>query len=228
MSPMCYILAVLTVVFAVACVLFRRSGKSFEGMICKFMASFGFISVAVVGYCASPHDEWYFFLVLFALMFGFFGDVLLGIKEIAPLFRPRLIPLGTVYFLVSHIFFLAAFIRRGGFEIIPLVIGIAGGILIYFLMPVFKMKVDGKMRILMTVYCALLVYKVAASGYIMLCNPSATNIAAFVGSLLFLVSDTCLSFLYFAPVKRKNVLVTIELSTYYPAQILLAMSVAIV
>jgi ABC-type uncharacterized transport system permease subunit len=54
-------------------VLNRRKGKSFEGMLCKFMASFGFISVAVVGYCSSPHDEWYFFLVLFALMFGFFG-----------------------------------------------------------------------------------------------------------------------------------------------------------
>ena len=227
MSPMCYVLSVLTVVFAVACVLNRRKGKSFEGMLCKFMASFGFISVAVVGYCSSPHDEWYFFLVLFALMFGFFGDVLLGIKEIAPLFRPKLIPLGTIYFLVSHIFYLAAFITQGGFNVIPLIVGLAGGVFIYFMMPVFKMKVDGKMRILMTVYCSLLVYKVAASGMLVFANPTKAYILALAGSVLFLISDTCLSFLYFAPVKRKNVLVTIELSTYYPAQILLAMSVAL-
>ena len=83
------------------------------------------------------------------------------------------------------------------------------------------------MRILMTVYCSLLVYKVAASGMLVFTNPTKAYILALAGSILFLISDTCLSFLYFAPVKRKNVLVTIELSTYYPAQILLAMSVAL-
>lgn len=227
MSPMCYVLAGLTVIFAVACVLNRRAGKSFEGMICKFMASFGFISIAIVGYCTTPHDIWYFFLVLFALMFGFFGDVLLGIKEIAPVFRSKLIPLGTLYFLVSHVFYLAAFITQSGFRVIPMIVGVVGGILGYVLIPVFKMKVDGKMRILMSVYYVLLVYKVAASGYLVFLSPEPAYIIALVGSLLFLLSDTCLSFLYFAPVKRKNVFVTIELSSYYPAQILLAMSVAL-
>ncbi len=59
MSPLCYFLSVLTVAFAIGCVLFRRKGKSFEGMLCKFMSSFGFISVAIVGYLFNPENVWY-------------------------------------------------------------------------------------------------------------------------------------------------------------------------
>jgi hypothetical protein len=89
MSPLCYVLAALTAVFAVCCISLRRKGKSFEGMLFKFLASFAFVSVAIVGYSFSPKETYYFCLVSFALMFGFFGDVLLGIKEIAPKFKSK-------------------------------------------------------------------------------------------------------------------------------------------
>ncbi len=226
MSPMCYVLSVITVVFAFGCVSFRRKGKAFEGMMCKFMASFGFISVAVVGYCMNPHNTYYFCLVCFALMFGFFGDVLLGIKEVAPTFRGKLIPLGTFYFLIGHIFALSAFISIGGFEIIPLIIGAVGIPAAAAVMKVFKMKIDKKLAPVMAVYYGALIYKVASSAFLVIGEKNLAMWLAFAGSCLFLISDTCLGFLYFTPVKRKNVLVTIELSTYYPAQILLAMSVA--
>ncbi|MBQ4603162.1 MAG: lysoplasmalogenase [Clostridia bacterium] len=226
MSPLCYVLSVITVVFAFGCVSFRRKGKAFEGMMCKFMASFGFISVAVVGYCMNPHNTYYFCLVCFALMFGFFGDVLLGIKEVAPTFRGKLIPLGTFYFLIGHIFALSAFISIGGFEIIPLIIGAVGIPAAAAVMKVFKMKIDKKLAPVMAVYYGALIYKVASSAFLVIGEKNLAMWLAFAGSCLFLISDTCLGFLYFTPVKRKNVLVTIELSTYYPAQILLAMSVA--
>ena len=227
MSPLCYVLSVITVVFAVGCVTLRRKGKAFEGMMCKFMASFGFISVAVVGYCMNPHDIYYFCLVCFALMFGFFGDVLLGIKEVAPTFRGKLIPLGTLYFLIGHIFTLSAFISIGGFKAVPLIIGIIGIAVAALMMKVFKMKVDKKLAPVMAVYYGALVYKVASSAFLAVGEKNPALWLAFIGSCLFLVSDTCLAFLYFTPVKKKNILVTIELSTYYPAQILLAMSVAL-
>lgn len=227
MSPLCYVLSAVTVVFAVGCVSFRRIGKAFEGMMCKFMASFGFISVAIVGYCMNPHNTYYFCLVCFALMFGFFGDVLLGIKEVAPTFRGKLIPLGTLYFLIGHVFTLSAFIAIGGFEIISLMIGVAGIILAAVMIKVFRMKVDKKLAPVMCVYYGALIYKVASSAFLAIDGKSSALWLAFIGSCLFLISDTCLSFLYFTPIKRKNILVTIELSTYYPAQILLAMSVAL-
>lgn len=228
MPILCTPLSVLTVAFAIGCIAFRRKGKAFEGMMCKFMASFGFISVAVVGYCFNPADTNYFCLVCFALMFGFFGDVLLGIKEVAPTFRGKLIPLGTLYFLIGHIFFLWAFILRGGFVLSTMIIGICGGIFAFAMMKLLKMKVDLKLRIIMVIYYAILVYKVAISAVLAFKTGEKSFVAAFAGSLLFLISDSCLSLLYFTPVKRKNVWVTVELSTYYPAQILLAMSVALI
>ena len=227
MSPLCYFLSALTVAFAICCVLFRRKGRSFEGMLCKFMSSFGFISVAIVGYCFNPENVYYFCLVCFALFFGFFGDVLLGIKEIAPTFRGKLIPLGTMYFLFGHIFFIAALLMECGFNIITLLTGIAGGIIAFVLIKALKMKVNTALRIIMSVYFAALIYKAAnAVLLIIIKGAEPSYIMALAGSVLFVISDTCLSLLYFTPVKRKNFWVTIELSTYYPAQILLAMSVA--
>lgn len=227
MSPICVMLAILTVVFAIGCITLRRKNKAFEGMLCKFMASFGFVSVAVVGYGMNPVNTYYFVLICFALLFGFCGDILLGIKEVAPTFKGQLVPLGTLYFLVSHIFCLCAFIETSGFNVVPLIIGVCGIAIAALIMKVFRMKIDGKLKIVMAVYYGALIYKAAAAGAMAFITKNPASIVAFVGSILFLISDTCLGLLYFTPVKRKNVWVTVELSTYYPAQILLAMSVAL-
>ena len=79
----------------------------------------------------------------------------------------------------------------------------------------------------MSVYFAALIYKVANAALLIIQQGAKPSyIMALVGSILFVISDTCLSLLYFTPVKRKNFWVTVELSSYYPAQILFAMSVA--
>lgn len=227
MSPLCVALACLTVAFAIGCIVLRRKNRAFEGMLCKFMASFGFISVAVVGYSLNPVDTYYFCIVCFALLFGFCGDVLLGIKEIAPTFRGRLVPLGLLYFLVGHVFYLCAFISMSSFSVAALIVGIVFGIAGFILIKVMKMKADGKMAVIMAVYYAVLAFKAASALNLALTGDQAAFWSAFAGAVLFIISDTCLAFLYFTPVKKKNVFVTVELSTYYTAQILLAMSVAL-
>ena len=45
------ILSVVTAIFATLTILLRRKGKSFEGMLCKFISSFGFMSMAFIGFC---------------------------------------------------------------------------------------------------------------------------------------------------------------------------------
>lgn len=227
MSVICVILAVVTIAFAAGCIGFRREGKAFEGMMCKFMASFGFISIAVVGYCTNPVDTYYFCMMCFSCMFGFFGDVLLGIKEVAPTFKSKLVALGTLYFLASHVFSLCAFVSSSGFNAFALISGVAGALLALIMMKVLKMKIDKKLRPVMAVYYAVLIYKAASAAVLAFGTGETPFIVAFIGAILFLVSDTCLALLYFTPVKRKNIWVTVELSTYYPAQILLAMSVAL-
>ncbi len=226
MPVLVFIIVALTLAVALMCILFRRKGKSFEGMICKFMASFGFVSAAILGYCHNPRNVTYFCLVCFALMFGWCGDVILGIKEIAPKFRGRLIPLGTFSFLIGHVFFLIAFVLRSGFNIIPLLFSVAVGIVILLLMKPMKVNAEPKLKALLTVYYTILIYKAAAALYLLVTDFETANIIAFIGSLLFVFSDTCLGLLYFTPIKKKNLFVTLELSTYYPAQALLALSMA--
>lgn len=227
MTVLCYILAGVTVVFATVCILFRRKNKAFEGMMCKFMASFGFISVAVVGYTSNPVDTPYFCFVCFALMFGFFGDVLLGVKEIAPTFKSKLVPLGTLYFLVGHLFYLVAFISRSGIRPIAIVFGVVGVIAAITIIKVFKMKMDTKLRVILCVYFGVLFFKAANAGVLAVETKEFSFILAFIGALVFIVSDTCLGMVYFTPIKRKNVWVTFELVTYYIAQLLLSSSVAL-
>lgn len=227
MSPLCYVLAAITAIFAICCILLRRKGRSFEGMLFKFLASFAFVSVATVGYSFSPKETYYFCLVSFALMFGFFGDVLLGIKEIAPKFKTKLIVLGLLFFSLGHICCLCAFVTQIGVQPATLLIGTLGGIFAFVMAGVLKMKVDFKMRFVMSVYYGLLFLKVSMAGAMIFIKGAApAYIAALVSGICFVISDTCLGILYFTTVKRKNVLVTAELSTYYPAQVLLAMSVA--
>ena len=227
MSALCLALVAMTVAFAVGCIMLRRKNKAFEGMLCKVMASFGFISVAVVGYSINPVDTYYFCIVCFALLFGFCGDILLGIKEIAPTFRGKLVPLGLLYFLVGHVFHICAFVDRSGFNIYALIVGVAFGFIGLVILKTMKMKADGKMSIVLCFYYAILAYKAASAFVLAVEEGQPAFWAAFAGACLCMVSDTCLAFLYFTPVKRKNVFVSVELSTYYTAQILLAMSVAL-
>lgn len=222
------ILAAITVIFATVCILFRRKNRSFEGMVCKFMASFGFISIAVTGnYLNNSADIKYFSLVLFALMFGFCGDVFLGIKEIAPSFKKKLILLGTAFFLIGHIFCVIAFSAVYKIDYKVLIFFIAGIILALAAILLLKLKVNPAFAGVLTAYYGLLVMKVGITVLMVYSQPVAPNILLLISSCLFIISDTCIGLLYFAHVKSKNAFVTAELSTYYIAQILLAMSVVL-
>ncbi len=227
MTVLGYILEAVTVIFAATCIFFRSRNRAFEGMLCKFMASFGFISVAVVGYTSNPVDTQYFCYVCFALMFGFFGDVLLGIKEIAPTFKSKLISLGTLYFLVGHLLYLVAFTTRSGFRPAVLVFGIIGFVVAMTVIKLFRMKIDKKLKIILCIYFGVLFYKAANAGVLALETKNISFILAFAGALIFIASDTCLGMIYFTPIKRKNIWVTFELVTYYIAQLLLSTSVAL-
>ncbi len=221
-----YLLIVLTAVFAAACIILRRNNKSFEGMICKFMASFGFISISVIGNYIDSNNVKYFSLICIALMFGFCGDVFLGIKEIAPTFKKKLVPIGTGYFLIGHVFQMLAFISLYGMKWLTLICFGGGILLAFIIIKAAKMQLKGAFAVLLCVYYGMLIWKVGFAAALVMQEAIAANIMALVGACLFLISDTCLGFLYFTPIKKKNLFVTAELSTYYPAQILLAMSVA--
>ena len=146
------ILSVVTAIFATLTILLRRKGKSFEGMLCKFISSFGFMSMAFIGFCYRIEEAdklvhpFYFCLVAFGLLFGLGGDVLLGIKEIAPKYKNKLIALGTFAFLIGHFFYLASFYKaEPTFSIIPYIAAFVITAIIAIVIKAVKMKLDSKM-----------------------------------------------------------------------------------
>lgn len=186
------------------------------------------MSISIVGYgYNNAIDHYYFCLVVFGLMFGLGGDVLLGIKEIAPKFKMRLIAMGTLSFLVGHIFFLSAFLRIGSFSIIPLIFAVCVAAVTVVLMRILKFKLNTPMSALMSVYYGFLWYKAAVALQLYIQTGSLASLLGIIASALFVISDTCLAFLYFTPTKKKNRLVAVELSTYYIAQTLFALTIAV-
>ncbi|MCR5150640.1 MAG: lysoplasmalogenase [Clostridiales bacterium] len=219
-------LSTVTIILAFGCVYFRRKGMSFEGMLFKFMSSISFISVAFSGYYFNPVNPAYFVLVSFGLIFGLMGDVLLGIKEIAPTFRSKLIIFGTSSFLVGHIFYLVSFVSIGGFGLIPVVVGVLGSVLGIAIIKTTHARVDKKMAAVLAFYYGILFIKLAVTVMNYIKMRDFSSVFTVAGCLLFIISDTCLSFVYFTPVKKKNTFVTAELATYYVAQIAISLSVA--
>lgn len=219
------ILTFLSIAFAAACITLRGKNKSFEGMICKFMASFSFIGVAIVGnYLNKDSIVSYFSLICFALLFGFCGDVFLGIKEIAPLFKKKLVPIGTGYFLIGHIVYIIAFFIIGAKFITAIAFPI-GMLVAFILMKANHVNLGKAFSALLFIYYGCLVWKMGIGIQLVITDFSIANLLILIATVLFLVSDTCLSYIYFTPVKKKNALVMVELSTYYPAQLLFALSV---
>ena len=181
-------LIALTVVFAAMCILFRSKNKSFEGMLCKFMASFGFISLSIAGFCYNPKDTYYFCMVCFALFFGFFGDVLLGIKEIAPTFRGKLVPLGLLYFLIGHVFYICGFTAIVEFRPITLIAFLAGAVFALVLIKALKIKVKPKLKAALVIYYSMLVLKLVISVANFIAVQSAVNALILASCFCFMHS----------------------------------------
>ena len=229
------ILSVVTAVFATLTIFLRRKGKSFEGMLCKFISSFGFMSMAFIGFCYRIEEAdklvhpFYFCLVAFGLLFGLGGDVLLGIKEIAPKYKNKLIALGTLAFLIGHFFYLASFYKaEPTFSIIAYFEDCVIKEIFDFGMKDRNIKIVIKMYILCVFYFFVIALCACVSGYMLYLTRSLTFLIATVASVIFVISDSVLAFVYFTPVKRKNPLVTIELATYYTGQILMAATVYLI
>ena len=166
------ILAIVTSLLCMFTIKLRRSGKSFEGMVCKFFSSFGFMAIAFIGFSHNMRNPLYFTLVVFGLLFGLGGDVFLGIKEIAPKYKNSLIAIGTFSFLICHIFYLSSFLAAlPSYSIIPVFVALGFTILGAVLIKVIKMQLKTPMYI--GVLSCILITLISTAPKIV--KPSATK-----------------------------------------------------
>lgn len=170
--------------------------------------------IAVAALAASPVPAAYKTLVLAGLVFSLLGDIAL-------MFPEKWFTAGLVAFLAAQVLYILAFRPRPGnppsaATFLPFVLF---GLLMFFLLA----PKLGPMKVPVFVYIAAITAMAgfAAARYVDL--GGTRTLLAFVGAVLFLVSDSVLAYDRFArKVPAARLLV---LGTYFPAQLLIALSV---
>lgn len=101
---------------------YRRAFFS-TNLVFKILSSLCFLLVALSLAIKRSFSETYIIWLLLGLFFGFIGDIVLGLKELYPQKRNKIIFLGISFFLLGHLFYYLAFLSFQEFIIIwPLLI----------------------------------------------------------------------------------------------------------
>jgi len=129
---------------------------------------------------------------------------------------------GLVSFLVAHLFYIAAFTSGTGFGFSPWRLAplILYGVFMFSVLSPYL----GRMKVPVLAYMTVILVMVWQAWE--RCSQTAQSAAllAFLGAILFLVSDSALAVNRFLVKYRSAQL--LALSTYFPAQLLIALSVA--
>ncbi|MEG1806162.1 MAG: lysoplasmalogenase family protein, partial [Clostridia bacterium] len=145
-------------------------------------------------------------------------------KGIAPEHFKKLVAVGMTYFGLGHVFYFAAILVST--EIYPLsfLISLAFVAVAFFGLSTKRFANIGKMKYVCLGYYYILATTLLQSLFAAIYSDGIFATIFFIGTCFFFVSDTLLSFMYFGGAKGKAVSI-INLSTYYTAQLLIAMSI---
>ncbi|MBP3581348.1 MAG: lysoplasmalogenase [Clostridia bacterium] len=156
-------------------------------------------------------------IMVVGLFFAMLGDIVLEIEFIV----------GALLFATGHLFYFAAYCTLQKFSIknlIPSVCIFIPATLLIVLAPIFDF--GGLLMEFVCIFYALIISVMVGksiSNYIK--EKSLFNLIIMIGSILFMFSDIMLLFNVFASVPR--IFGILCLSTYYPAEILLALSISL-
>lgn len=211
-SPATVALVACVIVSAVAAAWSEVGGRRRVHLVAKPLTTGLIIAVAAVA--PAPVPAAYKTLVLAGLVFSLLGDIAL-------MFPEKWFTAGLVAFLAAQVLYILAFRPRPGnppsaATFLPFVLF---GLLMFFLLA----PKLGPMKVPVFVYIAAITAMAgfAAARYVDL--GGTRTLLAFVGAVLFLVSDSVLAYDRFArKVPAARLLV---LGTYFPAQLLIALSV---
>lgn len=222
------ILLLAAVIAAVIFIVVSYKGTPAASVAAKTTASLLFAMLGLLCFFQSKSN--YALLVMAALVFGLFGDVFLELQPIFPRKKKLFFLLGLSAFFIGHVFYVVAFLKIAPFRIFHAAVFAAIFALALLMKTLFKVN-PGKMLPPVLAYVAVISLMVAAafgaafSGALSPQNPARFMLP--LSALLFLVSDAVLAYIYYGKSKAKP-LVAVNLSTYYAAQILLALTMLFV
>ncbi len=229
---------VLEAVFVPVFLKYYWPGRSKKSFATKIVCSSLFCICGALAMLASDNDSLYADYIMWGLILGAVGDLLLHSLTK----KPYPFVIGVVSFFTGHIFYIMAFQRAiyttypgsNLFEwheilavvVIELIIAVYVGIRKTY-------KTKPHLVALATIYGAMLMAMLAkATRYVVGEIAYGTNdhmvmitVTVFLGALLFFISDLSLIFILKSDVPIKRWIRIFNIVTYYSAQILLASSI---
>ena len=190
----------------------------FDGLILKSFASALFVVLGIVNLIFAIKNKGatkFSYLLLTGLFFAMLGDILLEIEFIV----------GAILFAVGHVFFFISYIFLQKFswkDLLCAAIIFLPSMLIITLVPIFDFG-GILMEIVCVVYALVISLMVGKAISNFIHNKNILSLLILIGSVLFFFSDFMLLFNVFANVHR--VFGILCLLTYYPAEIVLAVSI---
>ena len=216
-----WIVGVLAVLLAALYIRVNQYGAPPVKLLLKTLASLAFVCLGLLG--AARAGGAYAWLTWIGLILGAAGDVLLQCMDCRPKDRERFFRAGLGAFLIGHVFYIVAFALLGrvtGWAVLLAAVLFAALLLLQF--PA-RMDLKGQK---VPVYAYAAVISVMTAFAVLSFGAGARGALVGLGGILFLVSDAILALIFFSPIREKA-LPTWNLITYYAAQILLAISIAV-
>ena len=216
-----WIVGVLAVLLAALYIRVNQYGAPPVKLLLKTLASLAFVCLGLLG--AARAGGAYAWLTWIGLILGAAGDVLLQFMDCRPKDRESFFRAGLGAFLIGHVFYIVAFALLGrvtGWAVLLAAVLFAALFLLQF--PA-RMDLKGQK---VPVYAYAAVISVMTAFAVLSFGAGARGALVGLGGILFLVSDAILALIFFSPIREKA-LPTWNLITYYAAQILLAISIAV-
>lgn len=216
-----WIVGVLAVLLAALYIRVNQYGAPPVKLLLKTLASLAFVCLGLLG--AARAGGAYAWLTWIGLILGAAGDVLLQFMDCRPKEREPFGRAGLGAFLIGHVFYIVAFALLGrvtGWAVLLAAVLFAALFLLQF--PA-RMDLKGQK---VPVYAYAAVISVMTAFAVLSFGAGARGALVGLGGILFLVSDAILALIFFSPIREKS-LPTWNLITYYAAQILLAISIAV-
>ena len=199
--------------------------KWLAAVFLKGSASIIFVIVGICEYIAVGGSA-FSRLVMFGLMLGAIGDILLNIRYLAGNRNQFFFVVGTLSFFTGHILYLAALISIADRMIYALT---AAGVItaVIIVTMAFKVITSFPMKCLGALYVCAVVLMACVAVVNALSVHDTGRILYAVGASLFLISDLILIFNTFGknPQMKWS---AVCLSLYYPGQILIALALGFI
>ena len=222
-----YIVCGLSVFTALTSGFFHLKEDAAKRLIFKLIGSILFCVVGLGALYINGAFSAYGVFVMGALILGLLGDIFLCMKGLSQDKKLMLFnALGFFCFAVGHIAFAAIFLSITPFNlyILPVMFAVPAILGVLMLLKVVDAK---KLNIALLSYATLLGVMVMSALNLFVNNRGSAGILSLIAAILFAASDLSLAIREFGRIKNKRVLIYLILATYYTAQCLFAITIAL-